>query len=145
MNEMTLYFRQASLRLFIKPSSDKPDSENISILRQQCLVMKENAEIGVANGRLCWACLGLLTYGFKDVLYDAVDNLRSAEEVHGVYTKLSGQVLVELLPLPEELKDPLGIIVRRDRVQLKMWISEHYDYLVWDNDEGKFNLSPKEI
>jgi hypothetical protein len=92
------------------------------------------------NLRLAWAALGLVLYGDKSAILDVLRNAPPPPTEHeGTMQKFLIQILVSILPLPENLQSDYEI--RKNPKPLMDWYDKHKDLLTWDSEENRYTLN----
>lgn len=86
---------------------------------------------------LTWAAIGLMTYGHIDVIESAISYIPSPSQSHeGIRTGLVSSILVELLPLPENLTNE--DYLRSNPTKVRNWYQSYQSLLSWNNELHRF-------
>jgi hypothetical protein len=92
------------------------------------------------NPRLAWAALGLALYGDPSAIPDVLRNAPPPPTEHeGTMQKFLIQILVSILPLPENLQSDYEI--RKNPKPLMDWYEKHKELLVWDSEKNAYRLN----
>jgi hypothetical protein len=94
----------------------------------------------IRKHRSLFAAIGLLAYGQLEMVEEIIDNLPAPPtDMEGFIPGHIEWSLRNLLPLPTEFDS--SRYLRTHREELKTWVGNHYQQLIWDDDQGRYLLN----